>query len=113
MGNEQRVAELKNELVVQQRVVAHEVARFRDLERELLFRSGTENNVLLRLQTRSDAIVTVLRQAGVTLLPKEIAELLHAAGRDDDLKSVTATLSHFLLGQGVVLRPTRGRYGAI
>jgi hypothetical protein len=46
------------------------------------------------------------------LRPSEIVALLAAAGRDDDLRSVTATLAH-LLRDGRVVRHARGRYSAL
>jgi hypothetical protein len=43
--------------------------------------------------------------------PSEIRAALEAAGRTDDLRSITATLDH-LLKAGMVQRPARGRYVA-
>ncbi len=61
---------------------------------------------------RTDAILAVLRRGGTAMSPKEIASALHDGGREDELRSVTATLSH-LLGRGRVLRQGRGRYLAV
>jgi len=61
---------------------------------------------------RTDAILAVLRRSGSAMSPKEIVTALRDGGRDDELRSVTATLNH-LLGQKRVLRQGRGRYLAV
>jgi hypothetical protein len=43
------------------------------------------------------------------MTPKEIESALLAAGRSDEYRSITATLN-YLLQQGAVRRPERGRY---
>lgn len=58
---------------------------------------------------RTDAIVEVLRRANVPLSPQEVWEGLIGAGRADEYRQVTATLS-YLLKSGSVQRPSGGRY---
>ena len=58
---------------------------------------------------RTDAIVELLRRSPDTLSPSEITAALAADGRQEQLRSVTATLNH-LLRSRVVERPSRGRY---
>ncbi len=58
---------------------------------------------------RTEAIVAVLRQRGGPMTPTEIVDALHAAGRNDELKSVTATLAH-LMKADLITRQDRGLY---
>jgi hypothetical protein len=107
-----RVRELEAELDRQRAKVAEEVARLRGLEAELgSLRAGLDAGGDLVGMSRTDAIVAVLRSGPGSMSPSEIRAALEAAGRTDDLRSITATLDH-LLKTGVVQRPARGRYVA-
>ena len=59
--------------------------------------------------SRTDAIVTVLSRGAGPMSPREVTDALHGAGRNDELRSVTATLNH-LLKSSRVIRQGRGRY---
>lgn len=105
----ERVAEVERQLAEQRDELARGAARMRGLEAELdALRSGGGIEDLATA-SRTDAIVAVLRGAEGTLSPSEILERLHAAGRSDELRSVTATLDH-LVKKSAVHRPARGRY---
>lgn len=60
---------------------------------------------------RTEAIVAVLRQRAAPMSPKEITDALRAAGRADELRSVTATLTH-LRRTAAIERVGRGQYVA-
>lgn len=60
---------------------------------------------------RTDAVVELLRRATAPMSPSEITGALHDHGRDDELRSVTATLAHLLKAK-LVQRVGRGRYVA-
>ncbi len=59
--------------------------------------------------SRSDAILKILRTAAAEMGPKAILNELNAGGRNDDLRSVTATISYLLDKQRLV-RVGRGLY---
>lgn len=59
--------------------------------------------------SRTDAIVAVLSRGAGPMSPSEVTEALRDAGRNDELRSVTATLAHLLKGHRVIRRG-RGRY---
>lgn len=59
--------------------------------------------------SRTDAIVAVLARGAGPMSPSEVTAALTNAGRNDELRSVTATLVHLLKG-GRVVRQGRGRY---
>jgi recombinational DNA repair ATPase RecF len=61
--------------------------------------------------SRTDAIVVVLNRGAGPMSPAEITAALNEAGRSDELRSVTATLTHLLKGNRVI-RQGRGRYVA-
>lgn len=64
--------------------------------------------------SRTDAIVAVLARAASPMSPSEITAALNEAGRIEELRSVTATLSHLMQGsQRRVDRPVRGKYVAL
>jgi len=105
-----RIRELERDLAEQQRLAREVMARCRGIEAELAFlRSGEPLVQDVVAMSRSDAIVAVLRDSGLTLSPTEILGRLTASGRTEDLRLVTATLN-YLLGRGAVTRPERGRY---
>lgn len=58
---------------------------------------------------RTDAILQILRDRAVPMTPSEINAELRAAGRDEQLRSVTATLAH-LRKSDAVSRVGRGLY---
>ena len=59
--------------------------------------------------SRTDAIVAVLSRGASPMSPSEVTEALNEAGRNDELRSVTATLTHLLKSKRVI-RQGRGRY---
>lgn len=59
--------------------------------------------------SRTDAIVAVLSRAAGPMSPAEVTTALKDAGRADELRSVTATLTH-LMRSSRVIRQGRGRY---
>jgi hypothetical protein len=107
-----RLAELERELADVREQLALLHARAAGLEQEIrVLRAGADRPELASAR-RTDAITAVLADARGSLSPSEIVGLLAAAGRDDDLRSVTATLAH-LLRDGRVVRHARGRYSAL
>lgn len=110
MTRNDRLAQLERDIAVQRDLVAEAVARLRGLEAERdSLRAGTRLSGRLSDLDRAAAIVAVLRDAASTLTPTEILERLRHGGRDDDMRSLTATLS-YLVKRGAVQRPERGRY---
>lgn len=106
------MVELERELVEVREQLALLHARAAGIDQELcLLRAGVEVPELATAR-RTDAIVAVLADARRSMTPSEIVASLTEAGRDDDLRSVTATLTH-LVREGRVLRQGRGRYSAI
>lgn len=105
-----RIAQVEAELDTQRARVREEVARLRGLEAELeALRAGLGGDDGLPSMSRTEAILTVLRRASGTMSPTEVLAALHAAERDDELRSVTATLD-YLLKSDSVRRPARGKY---
>lgn len=110
MSLPERIARVEAELVGQRARVSEEVARLRGLEAELeSLRAGVRGDGGLSEMPRTEAILTVLRQAAGTMSPKELLQSLESAGRTEDLRSVTATLDYLLKAESVQ-RPSRGRY---
>lgn len=110
MALAERIALVESALATQRELVSEEVARLRGFEAELeALRAGVSGDVVLLELSRTDAILNVLRRASGTMSPTELLGSLHAAGRSDELRSVTATLD-YLLKAGSVQRPGRGRY---
>jgi hypothetical protein len=58
---------------------------------------------------RTDAIVEILAGESRAMSPTEVVAALHRRGREDDLRTVSATLAH-LLKANRVERVARGRY---
>lgn len=105
----ERIGELESELVDVDTEVVRLLARRQGLKAELeALRSGLATDDLAGAPL-TDAIVAVLRSAGDSLSPTEILGRLHEAGRSEDLRSITATLS-YLLSNERVQRPGRGQY---
>lgn len=105
-----RIAGLERDLANQRMRVAEEVARLRAIEAELgSLRSSRVTGDPLSEMTRTDAILAVLRAADGTLSPKEIRSRLTSAGRDDEMRSLTATLD-YLVKKGSVSKAGRGQY---
>ena len=105
-----RIAQLETDLVTQRAKVSEELARLRGIEAELgALRAGMTRGGDLSEMRRTDAILTVLRQASGTMSPSDLVSALHAGGRTDQMRSVTATLDH-LLKAGSAQRPSPGRY---
>jgi len=93
--------------------VAKSVAELRGLDARLAsLKAGVVLKNDLASLSRTDAIVQVLHSAGAMLSPTEIVLRLNSAGRQDDRRSVTATLN-YLLEKKVVLRPSKGLYLAV
>jgi chromosome segregation ATPase len=61
---------------------------------------------------RTDAIVEVLRSAGVPMSIQEVWDALSAAGRRESKYQVIASTLNFLHREGRITRPSRGRYAA-
>jgi hypothetical protein len=110
MPRTKRIAELEAALSDQSELVAEALARYRGIEAQLeSLRAGVALVGDLVGIARTEAILSVLRQSDGTLSPIEIVHTLHAAKREDDSRSVTATLT-YLLEKGSVERVGRGRY---
>jgi hypothetical protein len=58
---------------------------------------------------RTDAILAVLGRSAAPMSPSEITEALRASGREEELRAVSATLTHLIKGKRVE-RVGRGRY---
>jgi hypothetical protein len=113
MGLTERIAQVEADLAAQRARVSEEVARLRGLEAELgALRAGMVGRGGLSEMARTEAILTILRQSTTTLSPTEVLQALRAAGRSEDLRSVTATLDYLLKAESVQ-RPSRGRYLAV
>ncbi len=109
-----RIEEVEDQLAEQRVLLTATSARIRGLEAELeALREGAGggDGADVSEMPRTEAIAAVLRASAETLSPTEILGRLHAAGRTDELRSVTATLDH-LVKKGAVQRPKRGRYMA-
>ncbi len=107
-----RIAELETELSKQEFEVAEAVARYRGIEAELeSMRAGVALEDNLEGMARTDAILSVLHEADGSLSPSEVVRRLHVAGRNDQSRSVTATLA-YLLQKGRIEKIGRGRYFA-
>jgi hypothetical protein len=61
---------------------------------------------------RTSAIVAVLRRRSQPMSPSEITDALNELGRNEELRSVTATLAHLQKSQRVA-RVGRGMYVAL
>ena len=110
METAQRIAQLEALRSRQRAEVALAAAALRGTEAELeSLRAGLSKVSDLNELPRTDAILAVLRTTPGTLTPSEITTRLSAEGRNDSREAVTATLD-YLLKQGLVLRPSRGRY---
>ncbi len=90
--------------------VAKAVAELRGIDAQLAsLKSGAARRGDLATLPRTEAIVQVLHSSGTMLTPTEIVLRLNAGGRQEDRRSVTATLD-YLLKRGLVLRPSKGLY---
>jgi hypothetical protein len=114
MNRTVKIAELKHEMARWEQIAAEAVAKVRGMEVEI---AALETGVrgrgdLAGIPQQTDAILAVLRSAPGTLTPSEVTALLNDAGRGENLKTVTSLLS-YLLKEGQVQRPSRGRYLAV
>jgi hypothetical protein len=90
--------------------VNHMMAELRGVDAQLAsLKSGIALNGDLATLPRTDVIVTVLRSAAGTLSPTEITRRLTAAGRNESLRSITATLD-YLKKKERVIQAAPGRY---
>ena len=113
MTRADRIAAVEAELVTQRVMIAEAVAKLRGLEAELAsLKAGIPVEGDLSSMLRTEAILNVLQTVSGTMSPSEILSRLHAAGRSDALRDVTATLNHLLI-QDRVQKPYRGRYLAV
>lgn len=104
------IAQLEAELAERMACVAEDLARISGIKAELeAWRAQIAGTGGLVEMSRTGALLAVLRQAAGTMSPTELVQALRAAGRSDELRSVTATLD-YLLKSGSVERPSRGRY---
>ena len=107
------IAQIERDIAHTRERIQTDSALLRGLEVQLAtLNSGASPAGDLTAIGRSDAILAVLRQANGTMSPTEIVNQLHAAGRDDHLREVTATPDH-LRKTNRVTRPDRGRYLAV
>ena len=108
-----RIAELEARHAELDGVVARAVAEMAGIRTELnVLRRGAEPTAELAELKLTDAIVVVLREAGGSATPVEIRQRLAEAGVTVSNNKTTATLD-YLLKQGRVMRPSRGRYVAV
>ena len=111
MSTSQLIATIETKLAETRQRIAEYVAEARGYEAQLASLRGsavTRGGDIAALP-RTEAILTTLRAVEGSLSPSEILTHLLAAGRDDDLRRVTATLD-YLVKAGQVVRPERGRY---
>ncbi len=107
------IAQLESLRAEKELEVAETIAELRGMDARIAsLKAGVTLKGDLASLTRTDAIVQVLHSAGAMLSPTEIVSRLNSAGRQDDRRSVTATLN-YLLQQKVVLRPSKGLYLAV
>ena len=110
MGMAQHLADLESELAEWREEFTKLATKIRGREAEVAaVRGAVANRSQLADLPRTAAIVAVLQEADTTLTPSQILARLVAAGRDDDLRKVTATLD-YLVKSGLVVRPSRGHY---
>lgn len=110
MSTSQLIAAVETKLAVTRQRIAEYVAEARGYEAQLAsLRSSVSRGGDIATVPRTEAILTTLRAVEGSLSPSEILTHLLAAGRDDDLRRVTATLD-YLVKAGQVVRPERGRY---
>jgi hypothetical protein len=113
MVRSEQIAKAESELNSLRQVLEETIARLRGKEVELatLKASLSQAQGLSAIPKRTDAILEVLRAAPGTLSPSEVTARLAEAGRDEDVKLVASLLS-YLLKEGHVEKPSRGRYFA-
>ena len=110
MNTATRLAELEVELSALKMDLAQLVAQIRGHETQIAaLRAGAENRGELSTLPCTEAILSILRQAGGTLGPTDILRGLQAAGRKEDLRKVTATLDYLVKRQRAT-KSERGRY---
>jgi hypothetical protein len=96
------IADLRRRIGDQRESIDRLVAELRGMEAQLVaLQSGVPSLTPLVDLARTDAIVEVLRQADRHLRPVEILNALNQSGRNDELRSVTATLDHLVKGERV------------
>jgi len=110
MGTAQRVAELEHERAELRSQLDLTIARLGAVDHELkLLRQVARPGGDLAEMKLTDAIVTILRNDGGTMTPKDIQARLADGGREEPLNKITATLK-YLGSQSRVVRQGRGRY---
>ncbi len=110
----QDLDEAKVDLVALERQLARASAKVAGKRAEI---ARLEESIAAEQQSglpasRTDAIVAVLSRGAGPMSPAEITAALNEAGRADELRSVTATLTH-LLKSNRVIRQGRGKYIAV
>ena len=104
------VQRIESELADKEEQLARLRSEVRALRLQLTeLRSGADAPQPVTELTYSDAVVVVLRQDGGALSPQQIHELLLAAGRDDELRSLGGILQA-LKKRGRVERVGRGQW---
>jgi hypothetical protein len=95
------------------RIVHEGLARLAGIDAELaaLSRPGTATGI--RSAPRTEAIIEVLRRSSSPMSPKQIRTALEGEGRNDSLRSITATLNHLMGTKTAVVRVGRGQYQLI
>lgn len=110
MSHASRVAELEQERLELRQAIDAAAARIQGIDAEISYlRTGTAPRSGLASLQRTEAIVLVLRMQGPIMSPSEILEALVEGGRNEQLASVTSTLSH-LKKTGVLVLVRRGQY---
>lgn len=113
MSTAARIAQLEAEVSADREAFRLATAKLAASQAELdALRSGIALPGELTGLSRTDAILQVLRTAGQPLSPSEVLRALRAGGRDEDLRSVTATIT-YVMDRGDVERVARARYVAI
>ena len=110
MSTSQLIATIEAKLAESRQKVAQYIAETRGYETQLAsLRGSIATTGEIAAIPRTEAILATLRTTEGTLSPTQILTRLLAAGRNDDLHKVTATLD-YLVKAGLVIRPERGRY---
>jgi head-tail adaptor len=92
--------------------IASYIRRHEGNQPSLVADSGSEPTNDWIALPRSEAVARVLAETGAPKSPAEIAEALHAIGRDDDYRDVAAALSH-LKSRGRAKNVSRGLWALV
>jgi len=110
MALHETIARVEASLAERENALRELLAEINGLKAQLAsLRAPLDTPDSLSALPRTEAILATLRKSTTALSPREIQQRLHAAGRNDDLPSVTATL-HYLCTKERVIHPERGAY---